>query len=162
MININNKMLNIIFLSVVLWLVIDIIYKSISKNYELIKVIDGDTIKVKQGKKVYVVRLIGIDCPESNTVRFGRVEKGGKEAKQFTEKLLKGKTNIRLVFDKQKNDKYGRLLAYVYANGLFVNREIVKRGYAKAVCYPPNKRYKSEFELLEAKAKVKKIGIFKR
>lgn len=57
----------------------------------------------------------------------------------MNERLVLGKT-IRLEFDVQQTDKYGRLLAYVFADGVFVNAGVVKAGYASASAIPPNVR----------------------
>jgi micrococcal nuclease len=83
------------------------------------RVVDGDTIILSNGEKV---RLIGVDTPE--TVRPNTpVEYYGKEASAFTKKMVEGKP-VRLEYDWQQRDKYGRLLAYVYLmDGTFINAE---------------------------------------
>jgi endonuclease YncB( thermonuclease family) len=82
------------------------------------------------------VRLIGVDTPE--TVHPNKpVERFGKEASAFTTKLVQGK-RVRMEYDWQRTDKYGRTLGYVYLeDGRFVNAEIIKQGYGFAyVTYP--------------------------
>ena len=81
------------------------------------RVVDGDTIILSNGEKV---RLIGVDTPE--TVRPNTpVEYYGKEASAFTKKMVEGK-DVKLEYDWQQRDKYGRLLAYVYLmDGTFLN-----------------------------------------
>ena len=75
-------------------------------------VTDGDTIGVGRGWRYEKVRLIGVDTPE--TVHPNKpVEYFGKEASAFTKQLCEGKT-VRLEYDWQRKDKYGRTLAYVY------------------------------------------------
>jgi len=86
------------------------------------RVIDGDTLQLSDGSKV---RLIGIDTPEaSNNPKTRRDSKRtgqdiktittlGRRASAFTRSLVEGK-EVRLEFDVQKRDKYGRLLAYVF------------------------------------------------
>ena len=92
------------------------------------RVVDGDTIVVRD---VGRVRLIGVDTPE--TVHPGRpVEFFGKEASAFTKRLVDGK-RVRLDYDQQRTDRYGRTLAYVHLpDGTFVNAEIIRRGYGHA------------------------------
>lgn len=92
------------------------------------RVVDGDTIIVEG---VGRVSLIGVDTPE--TVHPNRpVEFFGKEASAFTKRLLEGK-RVRLEYDQERQDRYGRTLAYVYlSDGTFVNAEIVRRGYGHA------------------------------
>lgn len=96
--------------------------------YLCTRVIDGDTIVVEMDGKHEKVRLIGVDMPE--TVHPSKpVEYFGKEASEFTKNMVEGK-QVRLEYDWQKRDKYGRLLAYVFLiDGTFVNAEIIKQGY---------------------------------
>ena len=100
--------------------------------YPVLRVIDGDTVKIQYNGKPTTVRLIGIDTPE--TVHPQKpVERFGKEASAFTRNLLLGEP-VYLRFDTDRTDKYGRLLAYLYRvpDGLFVNLEIVRQGYGHA------------------------------
>ncbi len=92
------------------------------------RVVDGDTIVVEG---VGRVRLIGVDTPE--TVSPGRpVEFFGREASAFTKRLLEGR-RVRLEYDQDRTDRYGRTLAYVHlADGTFVNAEIIRQGYGHA------------------------------
>ena len=79
----------------------------------------------------------------------------GHEASRFTASLLPGGTVVRLVGDAEPDDQYGRLLAYVYrrADGLFVNAELVRRGYAAVLTIPPNVAHTDEFVALAADAR---------
>jgi len=100
--------------------------------YPVLRVIDGDTVKIQYNGKPTTVRLIGIDTPE--TVHPQKpVERFGKEASAFTRNLLLGES-VYLRFDGNKTDKYGRMLAYLHRvpDGLFVNLEIVRQGYGHA------------------------------
>src|SRR5215213_4702317 len=80
----------------------------------VLRVIDGDTIEVDLGGREEHVRYIGIDTPES-AIPGEPVECFGKEAAAANEDLVDGET-VRLVFDAERRDRYGRLLAYVYAD----------------------------------------------
>ena len=107
--------------------------------YKVVRVIDGDTVKIDYNGKATNVRLIGVDTPE--TVHPNKpVEEYGKEASNFTKNLLLGES-VYLRFDIDKTDKYGRLLAYLYRapDGLFVNLEIVRQGYGHAYTQFPFK-----------------------
>ena len=89
-----------------------------------IRVIDGDTIVLESGEKV---RLIGVDTPELHHPKKP-VQYYAKEAKEFTKSLVEGK-DVRLKYDWQRKDKYGRTLAYVYLKDrTFLNIEIIKQG----------------------------------
>ena len=100
--------------------------------YKVVRVIDGDTVKIDYNGKATNVRLIGVDTPE--TVHPSKpVEAYGKEASNFTKNLLLGES-VYLRFDTDRMDTFGRLLAYLYRapDGLFVNLEIVRQGYGHA------------------------------
>lgn len=122
---------------------------------KVIKVYDGDTIKVILNGKVEKVRLIGIDCPERN-------EKGFWQALNFTKRALLHKKVI-IEYDHEKRDKYGRLLAYVFLeDGKFINEEILKEGHGKFILIPPNDKYKERLKLAEELAKSNNKGIWKK
>lgn len=94
------------------------------------EVIDGDTFKMNFETKTFTVRLLGVDTPE--TVHpFKPVEEYGKLASEHLKNLLNGK-QVKLNFDQNKVDSYGRILAYVYLDDAFVNAEVIKEGYGYA------------------------------
>jgi len=97
------------------------------------RVIDGDTFVIAGDKPV---RLIGVDTPEAKI--GASAEPYGKEASVFTSVMLEG-MRVELVFDVQRRDQYGRLLAYVYLeDGKFFNELLVREGYALVYTVPPN------------------------
>ena len=119
------------------------------------RVVDGDTIVVRG---VGRVRLIGVDTPE--TVAPGRpVEFFGREASAFTKRLLEGRP-VRLEYDRERTDRYGRTLAYVHlADGTFANAEIIRRGYGHAYTRFPF-RYLDRFRQLEREARSAGRGLW--
>lgn len=126
------------------------------------KVVDGDTIHVGTKKNKKSVRLIGVDTPESLRSMYMDVQPFGKEASDYSKKRLKKGSRVVLRYDKSKEDKFGRLLAYVYlGNGELFNASLVKHGYAFAKRYKPNVKKALYFEKLEAKAKSQKKGVWK-
>ncbi|MFC1914168.1 thermonuclease family protein [Chloroflexota bacterium] len=116
------------------------------------RVIDGDTIVIDTGQKV---RYIGIDTPEIYPER----EACGMEAWGANRELVEGK-EIILERDVSETDKYGRLLRYVYADNIFVNGELVRRGLAEARAYPPDTKHQEYMEGLEAVARETGRGIW--
>ncbi len=120
------------------------------------RVIDGDTLHLTNGEKV---RLIGVNTPETKHPQKP-VEYFGKEADLFTKRMVEGK-EVRLEFDWQRRDKYGRLLAYVYlTDGAFLNAEIIKQGYGFAYTKYPFK-YLDEFGGYEKEARENRRGLWK-
>lgn len=102
------------------------------------RVVDGDTVDVVVSGTDERTRLIGIDTPESTGDR--PAECFGMEAAELTRSLLPKGTAVRLERDAEARDDYGRLLAYVYraSDGLFVNLELARLGYADAMRIEPN------------------------
>ena len=113
------------------------------------KVIDGDTIAVSGGQKV---RYIGLDAPETN-------EAFGDEATRFNRELVEGR-KVRLERDVSNRDRFGRLLRYVYVDGILVNAELVREGYAEANEYPPDTRYQRCFAALQEEAQAEGRGMW--
>jgi micrococcal nuclease len=122
------------------------------------RVIDGDTIEVAGGERV---RLIGMDTPETKDPNRP-VGCFGKEASAFTTSLLPPGTQVRLVGDAEQRDRYGRLLAYVYrrADGLFVNAELLRRGFAQLLTIPPNVAHTDEFAAIARQAREGAQGLW--
>ncbi len=97
-------------------LVVDFLTDSESIYVE--RIIDGDTIVAGNQN----IRLLGMNTPE-------RGEKYYSEAKEFLEKEILNKS-IRLVFGKDKKDRYNRTLAYIFLNGKNINLKLVEEGLA--------------------------------
>lgn len=116
----------------------------------VIRAVDGDTILVTIGGQRRYVRYIGVDTPES-VKPDAPVECFGKRAHAFNQRLVGGR-RVVLRFDRERTDRYGRLLAYVYAEERFVNAELVRRGYARTLTIRPNDRHAELLSRLEAKS----------
>jgi micrococcal nuclease len=86
----------------------------------------------------------------------------GKEATKFVKTLVKPGDTVRIEFDVQKRDKYGRLLTYVYLpNGTMLNEEIVKAGYANLMTVPPNVKYQETFLNAYREARENRRGLWR-
>lgn len=124
------------------------------------KVIDGDTIKIEGD---ITIRLLGVDTPETVDPRRP-VGCFGKEASNQLKSLLSGKVVI-LQKDISENDKYKRLLRYIYLpleNGqtLFVNDYLIREGFAKVLTIPPDVKYAEQFLEAQRKAREAKKGLW--
>jgi micrococcal nuclease len=130
-------------------------------NARLVRVVDGDTIEVSIDGRREKVRLIGIDTPE--TVKPNApVECFGPEASAFTKGLLPEGTPLLLERDVEARDDYGRLLAYVHRaeDGLFVNLEIVAKGYGNLLTFPPNVAHVEDFRAAARAAEAADLGLW--
>jgi micrococcal nuclease len=128
---------------------------------EVTRIVDGDTIHVDLGGTDETVRYIGIDTPES--VKPGTpVQCFAKQASERNRQLLAG-TDVKLVFDVERRDRYGRLLAYVYRadDGTFVNAALVRDGYARTLTVPPDVRYADRFAKLQTEAREHNRGLWR-
>jgi micrococcal nuclease len=117
------------------------------------RVIDGDTV-VLAG--LGSTRLIGVDTPEV----FGHEECFGQAASTYTKTLLRAGTAVRYRFDAERQDRYGRALAYLFVGDRFVNGELAKRGYAVPMTIPPNVRYADKFLELSRSARRDHRGLW--
>ena len=126
-------------------------------DYHLVtRIVDGDTIALNNGDRV---RYIGIDTPE--TVHPDKpVQCYGPEATEFNRELVDGKY-VHLQYDEEREDRWGRILAYVYLrDGTFVNAELIRQGYARAAEYPPNTKHSTFLAELEREAREAERGLW--
>jgi micrococcal nuclease len=126
----------------------------------VVHVVDGDTIHVQLGTHLEKVRYIGMNTPEANHPTRGQ-ERGGREATAVNRELVDGR-QVRLELDVQLRDRYGRLLAYVWADDAMVNAELVRLGYAQVMTIPPNVRYSETFVKLQREARETGRGLWAR
>ena len=115
------------------------------------RVYDGDTVLLEDGRKV---RYLGINAPEYQEPFY-------LKAKRLNESLVLGH-EIRLEFDQEKTDSYGRVLAFVYAGDQMVNARLIQEGLAHAFFIGPNRKHNALLLRLQGEAQQRKDGIWKR
>lgn len=113
---------------------------------------DGDTIECK-GRGA--VRLIGIDSPERDQDPFGTMATAGLRA------LIAVQDTIQVSGDREERDQYGRLLGYLWREGVSVNFLMVRQGWAVALEYYPNTSYAEWFRAAESLAEQEQRGLWK-
>lgn len=113
------------------------------------KVIDGDTIELKDGVRI---RLTGINAPDKGDLYY-------QEATDKLKTLVEGKTVI-LESDVEDKDSHCRPLRYVFVDDLFINLQLVKEGYATTYPLKPNIKYETPLANAEMEAKTSKIEIW--
>lgn len=144
------------------------------ESARVIRVVDGDTLKIKYRGTEESFRLIGIDAPESRfnkKARYDAQRSGedlktitamGREATKFVKTLVKPGGTVKIEFDIEKRDRYGRLLGYVYlSDGKMLNEEIVRAGYANLMTIPPNVKYQERFLRAYREAREDKRGLWR-
>jgi micrococcal nuclease len=126
--------------------------------YQVRWVYDGDTIVLQDGRHV---RYIGINAPEIEH-EDQNAEPFGNKAKSFNKKLVY-RQKVRLEYDQEKQDQYGRLLAYVFLkDGTFVNARLLTQGYAFFLYRRPNLKYNSILLASQQEAMSVEKGIWQR
>tara|TARA_Y100000294_G_C8456964_1_gene296973 strand:- start:50 stop:688 length:639 start_codon:yes stop_codon:yes gene_type:complete len=148
------KILIVFVLILIIGLIIFSYFKDNKESvFKVIKIIDGDTIVIEGGE---VVRYIGIDTPEIG-------QEGGdcfaQEAWDINRELVEGK-EVKLIKDVSERDKYGRLLRYVWIDGIFVNQYLVRNGYASAATFPPDVKYADDFAEFQKQARQENLGLW--
>lgn len=161
------KLRSINIISIILFLLVSIFYLvhekypslRAQKSAEFVPVVtihDGDTVSVIIDKKNKKVRLIGIDAPEMTQKPWGET------AKQYLESLVKSSDRkVRIEFDLEKRDQYGRILAYLWTtDGSLINMMMLRDGYAVLYTIPPNVKYSDKFRDAQKDARDRRLGIW--
>ena len=129
--------------------------------YEIVKIVDGDTIKLNIDGQKTSVRLIGIDTPESVHPDKSKNVPEGKLASDHTKELLENMTSVYIEYGEESHDRYGRVLAYVYLDkNTMLNAKILEDGYAKVLTIKPNNKYEDYFLQLEEEARQNDAGLW--
>ncbi len=127
----------------------------------MVRVIDGDTVRLANGT---LVRYLGVNAPEiRRKVKRKWVydpKPFSEEATSYNRKLVEGK-KVRIEFDpEERDDRYGRLLAYVFVGPVFANEKMIENGLAKLYVIPPHIKYRARLRDAEQKAKAHRLGIW--
>jgi micrococcal nuclease len=119
---------------------------------------DGDTIVLGSGE---TIRYLGIDAPEIDR-EGGKGEFLAEAARDFNSGLVKH-VRIRLEYDQEARDRYGRILAYVFLeNGDMVNALLIRNGLAHVMLTVPNVKYRELLLDCQREAMKKRLGIWCR
>jgi micrococcal nuclease len=122
------------------------------------RVVDGDTILVRQGSAVLTVRLLGVDTPETRKPG-SPIECFGPEASAFTEAALGGQL-VRLEAGAETVDRYGRRLAWVWRAEELVNLTLVREGMARVYRPEAPLRYEALLDQAEDQARTARTGLW--
>lgn len=116
------------------------------------RIVDGDTFDCEGGSRV---RLILLNADESGRSMWA------DSAAALLQRLMPPGSRVRLEFDIELFDRWGRVLAYVRADSLLVNRELVRHGFARVAVYPPNVRLVEELRAAADSARMEGRGIWR-
>lgn len=139
----------------------DATFNEVNNSYEVVEVIDGDTIKINYNGEPENVRLIGIDAPEFKHFNNNK-ECFADESKQYLEDLLKeGYVKLEIDETQGNTDRYERLLRYIIiGDNNNVNKELLLKGYAFEYTYREGYKYQTEFKEAQETAKMNSLGLW--
>ena len=120
---------------------------------------DGDTLRVTLGEVSTRVRLLNIDTPETHHPSKP-VECMGPEATAALKSMISPGDTVVLRYDRRLYDRYDRLLAGVYADGVLVNAEMARLGYGEPAVFDGNDRFLPEVEAAWEQARANGVGRF--
>lgn len=124
---------------------------------KVVRVVSGQSFEVlgmgNQPNLVSQVRLVGVDAPDLRQRPWGDTSKERLEA-------LIADQPIMLEFDIEAKDKTGRTLAYVWKDGVLLNEQLVKDGYALFAARSPNHKYDLKLERAQQWARLMGQGIW--
>jgi len=139
------------------------------ESVSILRVMDGETLKIDRNGQKELIKLIGLDTPKSkmhskaerdaiqSRQDFLPMTSMGIEAMKYLKRLVKSGDSVVIEFDVETRDKEGLLLGYVYlSDGRMLNEEVLRAGYAYLATSAPNVKYQER--LLRARADAWKNG----
>jgi micrococcal nuclease len=124
---------------------------------KVVRVVSGQSFEVlgmgNQPNLVSQVRLVGIDAPDL------RQRPWGDKSKERLEAIIANQP-VMLEFDVEAKDRTGRTLAYVWKDGVLLNEQLVKDGYALFIARSPNHKYDLKLERAQQWARLMGLGIW--
>src|SRR5690606_14591100 len=131
-----------------------------SKIHELAQiahVYDGDTLRLKDGRKL---RIIGINAPEKSA--SGRAAEALADAATRAASAFFNAEHVRLEFDKERRDRYVRMLAHAYNNeGRSLAAHLLEQGLAFHIGVPPNLTAADCLARHQQRARQQKKGVWR-
>ena len=155
---------SIIKKSLIFFLVLPIIvFANTKEKVKFIKCVDGDTAKFERNNKVFTLRFLAVNTPETKSPKKG-VEFYGKEASNYTCNRLKEAKTIEIEYDNQsdRKDRYNRNLGWVFLDDKLLQKDLVENGYAKVDYIYGKYKYVDELKELEKIAKKDKKGLWQK
>lgn len=140
-----------------------IVFANTKEKVKFAKCVDGDTAKFERNNKVFTLRFLAVNTPETKSPKKG-VEFYGKEASKYTCDRLEKAKIIEIEYDNKsdRSDRYGRKLGWVFLDDKLLQKDLVENGYAKVEYVYGKYKYLDELKKLETIAKKEKIGLWQK
>ncbi len=138
----------------------------------VVRVVDGDTLRVIVDDEELKVRLLSVNAEESVHADAARNNEYGIAASDWLKEYMKGVDYVWLEYDQEEQDQYGRELCYVWLKEgvntqdekdierYMVNAILLKEGYVYVTIYKPNNKNEGIFRSLQATARENKAGLW--
>jgi endonuclease YncB( thermonuclease family) len=125
------------------------------ESYEVVRVIDGDTVELRVDGELEKVRLIGMDSPEIDECFYTEAMKKAEEV------LASEKVLLEIDETQDERDAYGRLLGYIILpDGTNFNELMVKAGYAREYTHITPYKYQETFKMAQKSAIENREGLW--
>ena len=140
-----------------------LVFANTKEKVNFVKCVDGDTAKFERNNKVFTLRFLAVNTPETKSPKKG-VEFYGKEASNYTCNRLKEAKTIEIEYDNQsdRKDRYNRNLGWVFLDDKLLQKDLVENGYAKVDYIYGKYKYVDELKELEKIAKKDKKGLWQK
>jgi len=140
-----------------------IVFANTKEKVKFVKCVDGDTAKFERNNKVFTLRFLAVNTPETKSPKKG-IEFYGKEASNYTCNRLKEAKTIEIEYDNQsdRKDRYNRNLGWVFLDDKLLQKDLVENGYAKVDYIYDKYKYVEELKEIEKKAKEAKKGLWQK
>lgn len=125
----------------------------------VVRVVDGDTFEGVIAGEQKTVRLLNVDTPETKHPQEP-VQCMGPEATEMLKDLLEPGDRVKLEYDIERTDRYGRTLAGVFKDDSLVNADLARAGLGVAVLYEPNRKFYDEVWQAQQEAEAAGDGLF--
>ena len=125
----------------------------------VVRVVDGDTFEGVIAGEQKTVRLLNVDTPETKHPQEP-VQCLGPEATEMLKDLLEPGDRVKLEYDLERTDRYGRTLAGVFKDDSLVNADLARAGLGVAVLYEPNRKFYDEVREAQQEAEAAGDGLF--
>lgn len=125
----------------------------------VVRVVDGDTFEGVIAGEQKTVRLLNVDTPETKHPQEP-VQCLGPEATEMLKDLLEPGDRVKLEYDIERTDRYGRTLAGVFKHDSLVNADLARAGLGVAVLYEPNRKFYDEVWEAQQEAEAAGDGLF--
>ena len=149
--------------SIILFIFPVLVFANTKEKVNFVKCVDGDTAKFERNNKVFTLRFLAVNTPETKSPKKG-VEFYGKEASNYTCNRLKEAKTIEIEYDNQsdRKDRYNRNLGWVFLDDKLLQKDLVENGYAKVDYIYGKYKYVDELKELEKIAKKDKKGLWQK